>query len=255
MVYLLHKLSLSLIFISIGIQLFSQSREPGELISPAADELQTKLILRLGGGIPQGDYADDNLDNLDAGLAKTGILFDAELFQELNQGLYFSLTARFQVNELDPEPFADAFAFQLPPSVNIEINTNPYKLNNFMTGIGTISRLDQKTALISRFLIGFSFIAYPSLEARLSDGRTTVVERVSSVNASTFSYLVGLGLELEINPKTNLLLMGDYFGANPEFKNVPITQEINGSISSRDIADVEQEIRLINLSIGVSFKL
>ncbi len=252
----LQKIGFTFFFLFISLQLFSQSREPGEeIFSPTNTEKQSKLSLRLGAGIPQGNYGDDNLDNLDAGLANTGILFEADFFQELSESIYFSLMARFQVNELNPEPLADALAFQVPPSVNIEVETRPYKLNNFMTGIGTVSRIDYNSALISRFLIGVTSMAYPTLEARLSDNTTTLVERISSVNTTTFSYLVGIGLQFDLDAKTSLLIMGDYFGANPEFENVPFSEELNGTVTSVGVQNVEQEIRLINLSIGVSFKL
>jgi len=245
-------LLLSLLLFLPTLYIHAQSREAEEV--PQLKEIpnykESRLVFKLGAGMPQGDFGDDNPLNIEAGTAETGILFEMDFFQELNESFYFSLMARFQANGADPEAIASALALQ--PNISIlEVTTDPWKTNSFMVGFGTIATSNARSSLLTRFMIGYSSIASPSIIATASNGTSIVTVNQESVNSGTLSFLVGLGLKININEQLSFLVGADYYAANPEFNNVTATGSTGGFAS----ANFEQKVRIVNLSFGLGFNL
>ena len=221
--------------------MFSQPKDSSHTgpSSMAKNRKINELTFKLGAGIPQGDFADKTLNNPEAGLAKTGVLFEIALSHELNESLYFSLMTQFQFNELENEKFS--------------ANATPWRMNHFMAGIGTIFKLSNKTSITSRFMLGYSSIGSPSVGfPSLGDptlGDTLGPPTIESVNRGSFSCLVGLGLKIKTTKRTDLLIAADYFGANVDFKTLIIK---GYTITTTNL---EQQIRMVNLSIGFVFKI
>ncbi|MBL4709464.1 MAG: hypothetical protein JKY48_13595 [Flavobacteriales bacterium] len=250
----------SILFIfSIASQfLFSQARESSSretAINQIAIDNKTSLLLKLGAGIPNSDFGDSDLNNEKSGLALPGVLFEVALDHSITESVYLSFMGRFQYNGLNEEEFIDFYRGLVPSNVTIAFESDAWRVNSFMGGLGTKTFLDDRTDFISRFMIGFSSARSPSFNAKLSDGRTSITENQESATASAFSYLIGVGINIQTNKGLSVLISADYSATTPEFSNVRFIGTNNNITVANETFSFEQEIRLINLSIGLAIPL
>ena len=73
----------------------------------------------------------------------------------------------------------------------------------------------------------------------------------SSVDASSFAFLIGAGFKFNVGNKIILLTNLDYTATNPEFKNV----ELITSLGERAVSTWSQGIPSINLGLGIALKI
>ena len=247
------KLSYILFFLGVVTNSLGQSRETE--LEKLIPESKTNLTFKLGSGIPTANFSKTDRNNEQSGYALPGLLFEIDLSHHITETVYLSFMGRFQYNGLDEDEFINIYRSLVPSNVVIVFESEAWKTNSFMGGLGTKTYLDDKTDFVTRFMIGASSFKSPSFSAELSDRATTVVESQESGSTSAFSYLIGAGLRLKAKKGISVLIAADYFASTPDFSNVKFVGTVNGTTVVNQSLSFEQEIRLINLSIGLSIPL
>lgn len=236
--------------------LLSQARPEKRTIEIDVDKpaLSPNINFKIGGGIPIGDFGDD-----DGGLAVGGVMFEGELQQPLKPTLYLSFAFRLQSNDINDQIISDEVSRLLvqggQTGLSVSTIADPWKTNSFMVGLGTISPIgDATTSLLTRFSIGYASIRASELDIRVSDqfGNTQVTNQEGEIGGA-FAFQFGLSLKIEVSETTDVLFTADYFNAEAEFNNVLISSSNPGVASIT--TDFDQQVTLLNLSFGVAFKL
>lgn len=233
--------------------LLAQSREP--VLNEVFIDNETSLLLKLGVGFPSSDFGDTDLDNEKSGIAVPGFLFESSLNHFISESVYLSFMGRLQSNGLSEDEFVTFYRGLVPANVSITFESDAWRVNSLMVGLGTQNFLDNKTNFITRFMLGFSGSHSPSFKAVLSDGSTTVTESQESQSGTAFSYLIGAGINIQTNSSFSISIGADYFATAPEFSNVRFTGTVNNVVVANEAFSFKQEINLINLSIGLSIPL
>ena len=246
------KISLSLFLLLLGIQSFCQYVDEFEF---TGSESPTNLVIKAGFGIPSGDFADNNLNSENSGLAKVGLMLEAEITHLLSKSVYLSFMGRIQFNGIDEDEITDFYRSLVPSNVNVFFDSDPWVSRSVMAGFGTLTPIDPHATFMTRFMAGATFATSAAFEARLTNGMTTVVEEQEGENGSAFGFLIGAGLKLDLNSKTVLIISGDYLATKPEFENVNFRAFVNNAQVANENFSFEQQIQLINFSIGMAFAL
>lgn len=73
----------------------------------------------------------------------------------------------------------------------------------------------------------------------------------ASTNATSFAWLIGAGFHFDVGKKLSILTNLDYLSTTPEF----FRAKVKGSDGSIDYNTFRQEIKTINLSIGIGVRI
>jgi len=195
------------------------------------------LGLTIGGGVPMGDFANNEINISDDGyietngqFAKSGLAFDFSASYRL--GYYFGFAGRILggTNKVDLSGYNDIIDQQLGDSDN-DLIVSSKGWGNGGAYLGAYLVVPVNNLYIdARIMAGYLRLFSPQYNFLLyEDGQLSQEYVQEKYSAGSFSYDMGLGLKYKFADNKFLLLNGDYVAAHVKkdaIKTVnPITQD------------------------------
>jgi hypothetical protein len=226
---------------------------------PKTNDQRSLLTLSYGVALPMGAYGSDDVNNPDAGLAKTGHLFNLFYGIKLGSNLGISLLLQSQSNDFDAQLFENALAANTHP-FSWTVTANNYRLNSFMFGGYGSFPLDitNLASFQTRAMIGYASVRSPEIKSFGSDVNTGFISQtISSVSGDSFSFLIGIGFRFTIESRVSFIANVDYFHSEPQFENISVHTEstnYNSGYSSNQNNTItfQQPVSSINISGGLA---
>lgn len=202
-----------------------------------AQKNELMLGLSIGGSVPMGDFANNEISLSDEGyivtngqFAKTGLAFDFSASYRL--GYYFGFAGRILggTNKIDLSGYNDLIDQQLGNSDNdLIVSSKGWGNGGVYLGAYLIIPVNQ-LYIDARIMAGYLSLFSPQYNYLLyEDGELTQEYVQEKYSAGSFSYDMGLGLKYKFADNKFLLLNGDYVAAHIKkdaIKTVnPITQD------------------------------
>jgi hypothetical protein len=218
--------------------------------------------INLGVSFPSGNFKSTNFDNIEAGYANIGSIFDITFGYKFHPSLSVATLLRGQVNTFNAGDYAQGMADFLGAgypagSTSVSVYSSNYSMGGIMAGIiGSFPVVD-KVSFDPRVLIGYSTNRLPSMTqyAYAYDKLllTTVQEDAETIS---FSYLIGAGAKVALNHKTCLLFNIDFYSAKAKWNDVQYIylQNVTRDFNIR-YYDIEQVFSTVNISMGVYYKI
>lgn len=234
-----------LLFVFVGGLLFFYA-------SPVqAQDKNSYIGLSLGAGIPLGDLSSTDPENDDAGWANAGPVLDISTATMFKGGRFgVALLVRLQTNSLDAQGLADEYATLLP-GLDINAETVGWKFGGFLGGgIGSFP-ISNKTSFDLKIMAGLLSVASPDMKVTATDGTDSFWIKQESASALSSAYLIGGGFKFGLGDNFLLLTNVDFLGSSAEFKNVATIS----SEGDKDIDTFKQDMKYVNVSIGIALKL
>ena len=208
------------------------------------------IAISLGPSIPIGDFASRDASNKSAGWATTGAIFDISFAYKLGQNFGLTALLRGQANGIDNDAFASELAKQA--GGNWTVDSKAWSIGGLMFGAYGSFPISDKVSFDTSAMIGFLSATSPELNVTLSGSGGAVWVKQSSVSASSFSYLIGVGFKFDVGNKICLLANLDYLGAKPEFRDVAVTSSAGGAPQKNTFS---QGFGAINFGFGIGMRL
>tara|TARA_R110002096_G_scaffold378222_6_gene572119 strand:- start:24277 stop:24981 length:705 start_codon:yes stop_codon:yes gene_type:complete len=232
--------------------LLSQARPETTVVNPQLKVPSTHFNFRIGLGIPNGDFAAD-----DDGIAKSGVMLEADLTKLLGNDFYLNFSIKRQSNDINRQIINDDFKTQFQQQgisgLTITTTSIPWRVTSFMMGFGTISSINgNDIVLMTRFSLGYADVNSPEIRTTIRDQFNNGDQIIfQNDNSGSFAFQLGLGLKINVSKETDILLSTDYFNTQAKFSNVGVL--VNGTkVISQNF---EQNISILAISLGIAFKL
>ena len=207
----------------------------------AQNSKKSSINILVGPSLPLGDFANKYIDNPNAGLAKTGVFLALEYDYQLSNDIYLTGRVGGDIRGID-------FAFGAPTGSSLSMSTTSWKNANLFAGFSYMPKISNKLNFVVRAIGGYQYTSSPEVKINIL-GYFSGSSTQESVDSSSFGMLLGLGLSYNITSDIGLKTIVDYGHANPKFE----VSHVSSGIVNR--ASTSQSIDLINIGIGISFKL
>jgi hypothetical protein len=188
------------------------------------------LSANLGASIPLGNYASVNLENEEAGFALTGVTLDLNYLYSFNENVGLAASGFYNMNGLDISKLREATGVR-------SLKMDHWQFIGLAAGPAFSYEFSPKIMGDIRIMGGIATANSPDVK---TNGTTLVPEDWAT------SGLFQAGMGCRVNIGTNTFFTGglDYRFLKPTFK-VKVDNER---------MSVEQNISLLNLSVGIGFK-
>ncbi len=207
----------------------------------AQDSKKSSFNILIGPSLPVSDFGDKDISDPSAGLAKTGAFLAFEYDHRLLKNIYLTGRLSGSINGVD-------FAYNAPTGSSLKMSMTNWKNANVFIGFSYIHHISTRFNLIARTLGGLQYTSSPEVKIAISgafNGNSTQ----ESAGATSLGVLLGVGFNYHISQNFGLRLIADYGAAKPTFDIKASGSGISNELSST------QNVNLINLGIGMSFKL
>lgn len=225
-----------------------------------AQKNELMLGLSIGGSVPMGDFANNEISLSEDGtietngqFAKTGLAFDFSASYRL--GYYFGFAGRILggTNKIDLTDYNDIIDQQLGNSGN-ELIVSSKGWGNGGVYLGAYLVVPVNNLYIdARLMAGYLTLFSPQYNYLLyEDGQLAREYVQEKYSAASFSYDIGLGLKYKFAENKFLLLNGDYVAAHVKKDAIetvnPITQE-----PATTSMDIEYQNMTFTVGLGYIF--
>ena len=234
---------LTLSILLVTVQCFAQTESTNT--SENLDDRKGYLAIMLGPSFPVGDYADDDLNNDQAGLAKTGFsLFLLDFGYKFHRNIGIAASWFGGSNPVDAQVLADGLAYNIGGAWTVESGAFSYG-GLFVGPMFSIplKKVDLDLRVVGGFATGF----FPEIKVRSNTG---VNFNQESANGSCFAYSIGAGTRVHFSKKLSFIARVDYIAMTPETE---VTIDYVGG--AEETFDVEQPMNTVNLNLGLAFRL
>lgn len=195
-----------------------------------------------GPSMPLGEFGNNNNnDDAKAGLAKLGAFLALEYDHQLFDDVYLTGRISGSIHGID-------FAYSAPTGSALKMSTTNWKNASLLAGFSYMPKISNKLNFIGRAMLGYQHTSSPEVDINIS-GYFSGSSKQKSVGASSLGVLLGFGFNYDVASTVGLRLISDYGHANPKFE---VSQTSSGVVNR---TSTSQNIDLINLGLGISFKL
>jgi hypothetical protein len=212
------------------------------------------LDISVGPAIPLGDFGEKDADNDDAGFAKTG--FELAVFGNWTLQSPFGIAAGWVVdgNYPDLDAVLDEFS-SIDPTLNWEAEAEAFLTNALLVG-PSFSQTSGNTYLGLTLSAGVAFVRFPELTVTASDGSGNEAEVVQErALAASLAARARAKVGFWVDSSTAITLGATYMYTNPTADDVELSLSENGTVTATDSSDIEQEIQILTIPIGVVISL
>jgi opacity protein-like surface antigen len=207
----------------------------------AQNSKKSAINILAGPSFPIADFGNKFSDNPKAGLAKLGAFLAVEYDYQLAKDIYLTGRLSGSIHGID-------FEYGAPTGSSLNMSTTNWKNANLFAGFSYMPQLTNRLNFIARAIGGYQYTSSPEVKINIS-GSFNGSSTQESVGASSFGMLFGLGFNYEVTSDIGLRIIADYGNANPKFE---VTQS-SGNVATS--APSSQKIEMVNLGVGISFKL
>jgi len=205
------------------------------------------VAVSIGNATPTGNFGSMDTNNSDAGLAKSGLMFDLSAGFKLKKQFGLTALLRSQANGLDVQPLANDLSNQLPSGITGTVQSDNWTSASFLVGGYGCFEIAKKLDLEPRLMVGYTSLTMPILDIRLSNGATVTQAAATS---GDFGYLVGAGIKYNFDDNWCLLFNLDYAEAKVDFKDVAITS----NVAATSKQNFSMKFSSFNSNIGIGYK-
>jgi len=229
------KFLFSILLIYASVTIFAQ-----------APTKKSSIFLDLGPTFSTGDFASKNASDEKDGLATAGFFFDLGYQYQFSKNVGVIAMFNWKINGIDKE----ALNYSLPTGSggSLSVTTTTWRMASVLGGLTQSFALtrNEKLAIEFRELAGVQFSSSPEINANYSiPGIGTGTSKQKSSDATSFSYLLGIGFKYWLTENFGLKLMADYHSSNPKF--TVITYPADAPVEHQS----EQKIGTLNVGLGL----
>ena len=213
------------------------------------------VSLSIGPSIPVGNFADNNINNLNAGFAKAGYKF--EISGGYNITPVISLNARgfYSSHSYDAGSLLNKYTSE-NPGTTFSSTARNWDIYGGMIGVSYSHPVTRKFTADVKLLSGFMQTSIPKMTIAGNNG-SSVTE--SEKSATSFVYLLSVGGHYPLGRLIDLVGNLEYLSSSPTFSNVQNTsylpaKNLNGNQSQVGTSTSKQDISLLALNFGVRVK-
>ena len=204
----------------------------------------------LGTSIPMGKFGSTDYFERGAGYAMTGIAIEISLTRKIHGGPYsWCISSRSNVNLANEMALINDMNYA-DPGYGYDVQWGTYSLGSLMAGAKMNIKAIEKITIVPRVMFGLAVCNYPEMLVR-SSWNSSFWHKELSATATTFSSLIGLGLDAKIGRNIKLLANLDFQQAFPLFVDV----EQLYSNGTRDFTTVSQRMNTLSLTVGLAAEL
>jgi len=239
-------------------------RNPAKTNSLLSRRLNFYMGLRFGISIPAEDYADNSLNNSRSGFAQTGgnmsIDFTLVFDNWLGIGLWYYGSGHVM----------DKVYKDLNPAASLPDNSPYYYVyelrgwqhSHAYAGPDIRINFNKRSFLSLKCMVGFISSQSPFINHRYYNKYHQLVaaSRKTAGNGTSFSYLLGTGINYFISENLAIQISAHYLKANPFIKyNIQQYQmfQVSGpGVWTKNIELTwDQPVKLYNINLGINFKI
>lgn len=215
-----------------------------------AQDSKGSIAILLGPSIPVGDFGSKDYDNVWAGFATTGAVFELAVDYKLGKGNWgIAGIMRGQANGYDFIAYENELQNRYS-GVNWIVESDVWSVGGIMLGAFRDFPIDKSISFKPRFLVGFPTASSPNITTTAYGFGNSNWVRSNKTYSRNFGYLLGLGFKFDVSKKLSILANADNFGTLQEFRQV----EILNSDGMRSYDTYLQPMNSINLSVGLAVR-
>jgi hypothetical protein len=214
--------------------------------------------IKLGVGIPSGDFGDKSSSNPSSGFAQGGPCIDLNVAYKFIKYLGVAGMIRSNYYFLDQKAIANSYA-KANPGYEVKVDYVLSFGGMYMAGLYGSVPLDanERVSLDTRFLGGFGYAFLPSQHVTGYDNQTGESFTLNRDAAFAFSpaYLLGIGLRFNMGRFMAVLFNVDYTGANFYVNNqqTKYNSSILGASYTKDDT-YRISYGCVNITAGAAFR-
>ncbi|WP_131537165.1 outer membrane beta-barrel protein [Pedobacter nototheniae] len=218
-------------------------------LSAQTSNQKSFIGISVGPSFPVGDFANKNAYDVNSGLASIGG------FLNINYGYKFSdnfgaiAILRGSIHGVDSQSLKNGYSLPDGSGGSLSYEAGTWKSGGLLVGLFQgFSLNDSKNFVFElKGAIGVQSTSTPSLKIRGNiPGFGSFEGNQESISATSFAYLLGIGLNYGLGNNLTLKFHGDYSGSNPNFKDVVLNPSSDTKTNS------QQNIGTIDVGVGLA---
>lgn len=206
---------------------------------------------------PVEDYASTDGNNSKAGYAQLGTMYALNVNYITSKNIGLTGQLFYSRSRLDNNAYRrelDLFYNDLYLIYEMDIS-NYWELG-FLIGPTLKADLQEDLYVYSNFKVGPTLSYIPSIEYQMVDTFLTQVEVKSNTDLVTgIAWSVGGGVNYQVSNKTFFQIGFSYYNAHFSHDDVGINEEQTGYGLTEYSQDIQKKWVLLNLDLGIVFKL
>ena len=201
-----------------------------------------------GLSLPTGDFADDDINREESGLAGNGINLSTVFTHYFNRHLGLSVKGYFNSNMFKTDILSDLISSMA--GLPVTNNTVKYHSMGLLAGPAVLLPVD-KLSVTGHLLWGFGNLTQPEATFTIVSGPDYGWIKMSEIRKISFMFDIGGGLVYTVNDNWNLFANVDYFGGSFNFEKYTMSFS-SGESEKYDRGT--QKYGVINISAGIELK-
>lgn len=243
---------MKLLFTSFAILSISATANASNFPSDAVDSSLEKghVSYSIGTSLPLGKFGSTDYFQKGAGYAMPGFSFELNLTRKIHGGPYsWTLASRSSLNYASSVALINDMNYANPGN-GFDVQWGSYTMSGLFGGAKYDFKPNDKITFVPRFMMGIVVATLPEMMLR-SSWNSSYWYKESSSSASTFSTLLGLGMDVRIFRHMKFLTNIDMQRAFPLFVN----RETLSSSGNRNVETLSQPMHTLSLTVGLAAEL
>lgn len=204
----------------------------------------------IGTSMPLGKFGSTDYFEKGAGYAMPGIAIDLNLTRKIHGGPYsWCISSRSLANFANQMALINDMNYANPGN-GYDIQWGTYSMSGLFAGVKYDFKPSEKVSIVPRVMVGVVVATLPEMLLR-SSWNSSYWYKESRSSTSSFSSLLGLGMELKIFRHMRLLANIDMQRAYPLF----VGRETLSSSGSRNLETLAQPMHTFNFTVGLATEL
>ncbi|GHB54948.1 hypothetical protein [Persicitalea jodogahamensis] len=228
------------------------------MLMPLSVAAQQRNLVSFSGGysLPVGQFASENLNDPEAGLAGSGIYGQLNYERKLLSWLGLRLTGNLNINQTDAQPLIDRFSPLLDKSESYswKKETTTWQLGALLLGpSGYLTR--GSIELEGHVQGGLIFVESPGVKVlgTSSEGGPTVEGQIKKASTNAFGFGAGASVRFRLTDWLRFQITADGIGSNAQLKNVQNTGIINNVVVQNVTSNPKRFVSVVNVGAGLVF--
>ncbi len=243
---------MKLIFTSFALLSISATVNAANFPSSAADSSLEKghISYSIGTSLPLGKFGSTDYFEKGAGYAMPGFALELNLTRKIHGGPYsWCISSRSSINFANEMALINDMNYDNPGN-GYDVQWGTYSMSGLFGGAKYDFKPHEKISIVPRFMMGMVVATLPEMLLR-SSWNSSFWYKESSSSASTFSTLLGLGMDVKISRHMKFLGNVDIQRAFPLF----IYRETLSSSGNRNLETLSQQMHTLNFTVGLAVEL
>lgn len=243
---------MKLLFTSFAILSISATANASNFPSDAADSSLEKghVSYSIGTSLPMGKFGSTDYFQKGAGYAMPGFSFELNLTRKIHGGPYsWCISSRSSINFANEMALINDMNYANPGN-GYDVQWGTYAMNGLFGGAKYDFKPNAIISIVPRVMVGTLVATLPEMLLK-SSWNSSYWYKESSSSASTFSTLLGLGMDIRIFRHMKFLANIDMQRAFPLFVN----RETLSSSGNRNVETLSQQMHTLNFTVGLAAEL